>query len=204
MILVQRDLDIAEAQANVLRADGFAAHAIGCDLSSEFAVTEATSEIARLCGNTGLAALVNAAGGFAMSGNVADSATEVWTNQFSINLTTCYLTIRALLPHLRKARGAIVNFATSAAIGNTGHPGMSAYVAAKSGVVALTRAVAAEERVNGVRANAVAPTSIDTAVNIAAMKTGTKFVERERVAQTVLFLCSPAANAISGEVIRLT
>jgi NAD(P)-dependent dehydrogenase (short-subunit alcohol dehydrogenase family) len=80
---------------------------------------------------------------------------------------------------------------------------MSAYVAAKSGIVVLTRAVAEEEREAGVRANAIAPTAIRTAANLGAMSPKTRYVEREEVARTALFLCSDDASAVTGQILRL-
>jgi NAD(P)-dependent dehydrogenase (short-subunit alcohol dehydrogenase family) len=80
---------------------------------------------------------------------------------------------------------------------------MAAYAAAKSGVLALMRAVAEEERATGVRANALAPTAIRTAANLDSMGENVRYVEREEVADAVLFLCSDGASAISGQVIRL-
>jgi NAD(P)-dependent dehydrogenase (short-subunit alcohol dehydrogenase family) len=63
--------------------------------------------------------------------------------------------------------------------------------------------LAKEERDTGVRVNAIAPSAIRTASNERDMPDATNYVEREEVASVVLFLCSPAASAISGEVIRL-
>ncbi len=82
---------------------------------------------------------------------------------------------------------------------------MSAYAVAKTGVVTLMRAIAAEERKakSGVRCNALAPTSIRTATNIAAMGDDAHYVEREEVADVVTYLCSPAASAITGAVVPL-
>ena len=80
---------------------------------------------------------------------------------------------------------------------------MAAYAAAKSGVVALMRAVAADEKKHEVRANAVAPTSIRTAANIQSMGEQQNYVEREEVAATVCYLCSSDASAVSGQVVRL-
>jgi NAD(P)-dependent dehydrogenase (short-subunit alcohol dehydrogenase family) len=79
----------------------------------------------------------------------------------------------------------------------------SAYSVAKSGVLALMRAIAAEERANGVRANAVAPSTIRTATNVRDMGSTVRYVEREQVAAAVTFLCSPEASAISGTVVPL-
>jgi 3-oxoacyl-[acyl-carrier protein] reductase len=203
MILVDRDPERAAARAAPLVAAGHQAHALGCDLASPSAVASFASSVGEICGSDGLAALINAAGGFAMSGNVADSDLDVWEKQFSVNLRTCYLSCRAMLPLLRKGRGSIVNFATGAALPNQPVARMSAYVAAKSGVVVLTRAIAQEEKDTGVRANAIAPTAVRTAANLESMGSDFRYVEREEVAATALFLCSPQASAISGEVIRL-
>jgi 3-oxoacyl-[acyl-carrier protein] reductase len=81
---------------------------------------------------------------------------------------------------------------------------MSAYAVAKTGVAALTRSIAEEERENGVRANAIAPISIRTAANLRDMGNDVRYVEREQVAATVTFLCSDAASAISGELLALS
>jgi NAD(P)-dependent dehydrogenase (short-subunit alcohol dehydrogenase family) len=80
---------------------------------------------------------------------------------------------------------------------------MIAYGAAKAAVVALMRAVADEGRESGIRANAVAPTAIRTGDNLRDMGDKASYVEREEVAEAVMFLCSDAARAISGQVIRL-
>ncbi|MDQ4079777.1 MAG: SDR family oxidoreductase, partial [Gemmatimonadota bacterium] len=74
---------------------------------------------------------------------------------------------------------------------------------AKSGVLTLMRAIAEEEQANGVRANAVAPTSIRTAANVRDMGSDARYVEREDVAQVVLWLCSEDSRAVTGQVIAL-
>src|SRR5688572_22707161 len=159
LTLVDRDGDEANERASTLRQLGFRAHGEECDLTDPAQVQALAGDVARRHGGR-VDALVNIAGGFAMSGPVGESDVTVWHRQFEINLTTAYLATRAFLPQIRTTRGAIVYFASAAVLpgGNAG--GMSAYVAAKSGVLALTRAVAEEEREAGVRANAVAPTSI--------------------------------------------
>jgi NAD(P)-dependent dehydrogenase (short-subunit alcohol dehydrogenase family) len=80
---------------------------------------------------------------------------------------------------------------------------MSAYAVSKSGVIALMRAVAQEEARNGVRANAVAPTSIRTAANLESMGTDASYVDRSDVASTVLWLCSDEASAVTGQIVKL-
>jgi NAD(P)-dependent dehydrogenase (short-subunit alcohol dehydrogenase family) len=143
------------------------------------------------------------AGGFAMSGPVAESSDDLWNRQLAINLTTAYVTARAFLPSLRAGRGSLVFFASRAAIPGGAVAKMSAYAVAKSGVATLMRAIAAEERPNGVRANALAPSSIRTASNVQAMGDAAPYVERQQVADAVLFLCSEQASAITGTIMPL-
>ena len=201
LVLVDMAIDEATARADDLRATGGDARAYACDLSNETQLAVLAAEVGAAYGR--LDALVCLAGGFAMSGPVAESDPAVWQRQITINLTTAYLTTRAFLPALRTAGGAIVYFASAAALPGGAVAGMAAYAAAKSGVVALMRAVAADERQHHVRANAVAPTSIRTAANVESMGEQTKYVEREEVAASVCYLCSADASAITGQVIRL-
>jgi NAD(P)-dependent dehydrogenase (short-subunit alcohol dehydrogenase family) len=150
-----------------------------------------------------LHALVHLAGGFASSGPVADSDPVAWGRQFAINITTAYLTARAFIPLLRGTRGAIVFFGSEAALPGARVAGMSGYAAAKTAVLTLAQAIAQEERDNGVRANALAPTSIRTAANLAEMGPDAAYVTREAVADVVLWLCSDAARAVTGQIVRV-
>lgn len=122
----------------------------------------------------------------------------------TINLTTAYVVTRAFLPLLRAGRGSIVYFASEAVLPGANVAAVAAYAAAKSGVVALMRAVSQSERANGIRANALAPTSIRTAANMQAMGAGTRYIEREQVASAVAYLCSSAASAVTGQLIALS
>jgi NAD(P)-dependent dehydrogenase (short-subunit alcohol dehydrogenase family) len=151
-----------------------------------------------------LGAVVHVAGGFAVSGPLGDSDFDVWNRMMSINLTTAYLVTHAFLPFVRAARGAIVYFASEAVLPGAKVANIAAYAAAKSGVVMLMRAVAQEERDNGVRANALAPTSIRTATNVKAMGDNVRYVERDEVARAVAYLCSDDASAITGQLIALS
>jgi len=138
-----------------------------------------------------------------MSGPVCESDVAVWDTQLSINLRTAYLVARGFLPLLRAGKGSIVFFASETALPGASIASASAYAVAKTGVVTLMRAIAAEERTNGVRANAVAPATVRTASNVAAMGEDGSYVELSAVAEAVSFLCSPAASAVTGQVIRL-
>jgi NAD(P)-dependent dehydrogenase (short-subunit alcohol dehydrogenase family) len=203
LALVDRTAAKVEARATALQRSGKSARGYACDLTDPKSIA-ALVETVRANHGPQLHALVHMAGGFAMSGPVAESTIEVWNRQLSINLTTAFLTTRAFLPSIRLARGAIVLFASQAALPGSTGANMSAYTVAKNGVATLMRAIAAEERANGVRANAVAPTSIRTAANLTSMGPDARYVEREQVAAVVTFLCSPAASAVTGALVPLS
>ena len=202
LLLVDRTADHVDARVNELTRDGLLAAGYPCDLTDGAAVKSLVGQIREKHGDS-IHALVHMAGGFAMSGPVAESTDDVWNRQIAINLTTAFNTARAVLPMVRAGRGAIVFFASEAVLPGSTGARTSAYAVAKSGVLALMRAIAAEERPNGVRANAVAPSSIRTATNVREMGDKAKYVEREQVADVVLFLCSRRASAVSGLVVPI-
>jgi NAD(P)-dependent dehydrogenase (short-subunit alcohol dehydrogenase family) len=177
-------------------------HLFACDLTDITEVTKLVEKIDAVAPD-GLHALVCVAGGFAMSGPVAESDPAIFHKMITINLTTAYLTTRGILPLLRRARGSIVYFSAAAVLPGGSAARISGYAAAKSGVSMLMRAVAAEEAEHGVRANALAPTMIRTATNEQSMGSDKRYVERDQIADIALYLCSDAANAITGQVIRL-
>ena len=194
-----------EARAATLVGAGFHATAHAANLSDAAAATAAAAEImathAQFRG--AVHAVVCAAGGFGMTGPVDTSDPAAWLKQFVINLDTAYATTRAFLPALRNGGGSLVYFVSTAALPGGRSAGMAAYSAAKSGVIGLMNAVAADEVDHSVRANAVAPVAIRTASNMADLSDKTKYVERESVADVVAFLCSGAARNVTGQVIRL-
>jgi NAD(P)-dependent dehydrogenase (short-subunit alcohol dehydrogenase family) len=196
------DLDAAAVKERAAEIGG-GASAHPCDLTDPADALRVAEEL-RASGVTAIDALVNVAGGFAMSGAIAEADPAVLGRQIAINLLTAYYASRAFVPMLRERSGSVVYFASAAVLPGGGSLAkMSAYGAAKAGVVALMRAVAEEEKEHGVRANAVAPTAIRTGDNLRDMGDDLRYVEREEVAATVLFLCSDAARPISGQVLRL-
>jgi len=202
VLLVSRDADEVVARAGELAATGRRAFGYPCDLANVDDVQGLAQRIAIEHGDQ-LDALVNLAGGWGASGPLADSDPRELDRLMRINLTTAYLTTRAFLPMLARARGSIVFFASESVLEGARTSGSVGYAAAKAGVVALMRSVADEGRELGVRANALAPGSIRTATNEASMGAKTRYVERDEVASAVAFLTSPAASAISSQIIRL-
>jgi NAD(P)-dependent dehydrogenase (short-subunit alcohol dehydrogenase family) len=202
LLLVDRTGTEAEAQASAIRASGGRAHAFSADLSSEDAVSALFSAIRQTHGDN-LAAYVHLAGGFAVTGPVADTSVEDWEKQLTINLKTAFLAARGAIPMLRGDRGAAVYFSSESALTGAKVSKVAAYAVAKSGLLTLAMALAQEESPNGVRVNVLAPAAIRTARNTTDMGPNARFVEREDVAAAVAWLCSPEAVAVNGQVIRL-
>ena len=201
LALIDRTAGEVGRRADALRGAGATVTAHACDLTDPAAVDQVMREIVAAHGDAA-GALVHLAGGYGGAA-VADTGLATLDRMLAINLRTAFVTTRAALPLLRAGRGAIVYFASAAVLPGATGEGTSAYAAAKAGVVALMRAVAAEERANGVRANAVAPIAIRTGDNVRTMGDGTRYVEREDVAGTVRWLCSDEARSVTGQVIGL-
>lgn len=200
--LLDRDAAACEARARELREAGHQASAWPCDLTDHAALATIAAQLAERHPH-GARALVVLAGGFGWLGPVAESDPAAWDRMLAVNLATAYASTRAFLPLVRRARGSAVYFASAAVVPGANAAGMAAYGAAKAGVVSLMRAVAAEERGRGVRANALAPSAIRTDDNQAAMGEQASFVERETVAEWVHFLTSPASGPVTGQLIAL-
>jgi NAD(P)-dependent dehydrogenase (short-subunit alcohol dehydrogenase family) len=199
VFLVDHSEPNVRARAEALIARGLRAASLAADLTDAAAATALADRVRDATAGR-LHAVVHLAGGFASSGPVAGSDPAVWQRQLAMNATTAYLTARAFLPLLRGTKGSIVFFASEAVLPGARMANLAAYVASKSAVVALMQTIAQEERAAGVRANAVAPTTIRTADNLAAMGADTPMVTREVVADVVLWLCSDASRAVTGQV----
>lgn len=150
-----------------------------------------------------------------------------WQRMLDVNLTGAFLSAQAALPDLirdgtKDGLRRMVFVASTAAL--KGYPYVAAYTAAKHGVLGLTRALAAEYALSGMTVNAVCPGFTDTPLldaSVAAISAKTKrsaddtraqlakdnphqrLVRPQEVAETVLFLCSPAAASINGQAIAI-
>lgn len=200
VFLVDHSEPNVRARAEALVARGLRAASLAADLTDPTAAS-AVADRVRDATSGRVHGVVHLAGGFASSGPVAESDPAVWHRQLAMNATTAYMTARAFVPLLRNVKGALVFFASEAVLPGAATANLAAYVASKSAVVALMQVVAQEERAHGVRANAVAPATIRTSDNVAAMGAGTPMVTREAVADVVLWLCSDASRAVTGQLV---
>jgi NAD(P)-dependent dehydrogenase (short-subunit alcohol dehydrogenase family) len=201
LALLDLNATALSARAAALRAGGARVTAYPCDLTDPAQVTTVAAQVRTEFQRAD--AFVHVAGGFAVSGPIGESDPAVFTKQVAINLMTAYIASRAFIPLLKDNTGSAVYFASALVLPGSPTSGLAAYVAAKSGVVGLMRAVADEVRSRGVRANAIAPISIRTGDNVRAMGEQARYVDRHAVADAVLYLCSPAARAVTGQVIAL-
>jgi NAD(P)-dependent dehydrogenase (short-subunit alcohol dehydrogenase family) len=172
----------------------------GVDLTDFAAVTQAFEAVVARFGK--IDGLANIAGGFRWQ-TLADGDIAGWTDQFKMNLLTAATACKAALPNLRASQGAIVNVGSAPA--KKAGAGMGAYAASKAGVLRLTESLAEEEKLAGVRVNAVLPTIIDTPRNRADMPKAdfSRWVKPEEIAKTILFLLSEDAKAITGAEILI-
>lgn len=154
------DKDVASANATVaqVEAQGGKAQVLVADISDEHAVLQLFAEIAHT--HDALHVLVNNAG-FNLFKGIADTTPTEWDQIFAIDLRGLYLVTRAALPLLQTARGAsVINIASVHAQLTVAN--ITAYAAAKGGVVAMGRSLAQELGPSGIRVNTISPGFVAT------------------------------------------
>lgn len=148
-------------------------------------------------------ASIHVAGGFAAKPLVKSGKSDLMA-QLDTNLVSCFLCCRAALQAMAAGGGGrIVNVAARPALEPRLGAGMTAYTIAKSGVAALTMALAEEVARDGVLVNAVAPSIMDTPANRDAMPKADHALwpKVEQVAATIVFLASPENTVTRGAIV---
>jgi 3-oxoacyl-[acyl-carrier protein] reductase len=179
----------------------------GADVSDSGAVREMFHAAKERFG--GVDILVNNAG-ISQSRLFTDISDDDWAKMIGVNLTGVFNCCRAALPYMiRNKSGAIVN--VSSIWGETGGSCEVHYSASKAGVIGLTKALAKEVGLSGVRVNCVAPGVIDTAMNDCHSEEAMESLREEiplgrigtasEVADVIAYLCSDGAGYITGQVI---
>ena len=158
LALVSRSEDKLSAVVDAAQTAGVKAQAYPLDLANVALVKEGIKAIAQDLGTVDI--LVNNAG-MGYTNSLANTSLEEWQQVLDLNLTSVFQCIQGVLPQMRqRATGTIINVASIAAY--TAFPDWGAYGVSKAGLVALTKALAVEERSNGIRAVTIAPGSVNT------------------------------------------
>jgi NAD(P)-dependent dehydrogenase (short-subunit alcohol dehydrogenase family) len=145
-----------------------------------------------------LRALVNLVGGFSAAGRVHETPIEDFESQFKVNLRPTYLLCHAAIPRMLEHGGSIVCVSTRAVL--RPFSGAAGYIASKAAVLAFVDALAAEYTADGVRANAILPSVIDTPANRAAQPDAdySRWVAPAQIALVIRFLCAEDSAPTSG------
>lgn len=199
----------AETVGAELARAGARGRGIVLDVSSDAGVEAACADIAA---NEGPATILVNNAGITRDGLLLRMKIEDWQQVIDTDLTSLYRTSRACLRGMMKARrGRIINIGS--VVGLMGNAGQVNYSAAKAGLIGFTRALAREVGSRGITVNAVAPGFIETDMTAALSAEQRAALEKQiplerlgavaDIAETVLFLCSPGAGYITGEVVNV-
>ena len=203
--------EAAQRTVSEIEAMGGQALAIACDVTDDGAVkamiaatVDAFGSLDCAFNNAGIAPYQVNAGGQ----KIADVAPEAWRRLIDVNLTGVWLCLRHEVAQMRAqgSGGVIIN--TASILGLVGSATSSAYVAAKHGVVGLTKTAAADHAEDNIRVNAVCPGYIETQMTEETMRRrGGRILARVpmarmgkagEIAEAVVWLCSPKASFVTG------
>lgn len=211
VVVVDIDADKAAAVVDELAGQDLSAEARACDVGEPADFDEMVQTVVAEHGSIDV--LVNNAG-IVRANMLWNLTDEEWDSVLRVNLFSQFYGIRSVTrAHMKEHGGAIVN--VSSIGGLRGSVGQVNYVAAKAGVVGLTKAAALELGRYGVRVNAVAPGTTRTPMTQTLMETEKlrlkfeseiplgRFGETSDIADAVAFLASPAASWITGKVLAV-
>ncbi|MFA4985085.1 MAG: 3-oxoacyl-[acyl-carrier-protein] reductase [Candidatus Brocadiia bacterium] len=200
--------DLAAAKATI-EAKGVRALTAEVDVTNPASVGAAVDRVAAELGAPLI--LINNAG-ITKDNLLMRMTDDEWNKVLAVNLTGAFNCTRATMRHMTRERwGRIVNI--SSVVGVMGNAGQANYAASKAGLIGFTKAVAKELASRSVNVNAIAPGYIatkmtenlpekarETLVSLIPLK---RLGTPEDIAKTAIFLCSPASDYITGQVIHV-
>jgi 2-hydroxycyclohexanecarboxyl-CoA dehydrogenase len=210
-----RDIDGAEETAALVREAGGVAVTAQVDVTDMAAVEAATAEFVQQLG--GIDILINNAGIMSSGKKFLDMVRDEWDREIQICLYGVLNWCKAVLPVLVDGGGgAVVNIASDA--GRVGEQKMAVYSAAKSGVIAFSKAVARELGPKGVRVNCVAPGTTRTPLamqnrimqdpatleKVVRLYPLRRLGEPSDIANAVVYLASDAAGWVTGQTLSVS
>ena len=209
-LFTSQNVVYSERTSEEIRAMGRRSAAIKMDVTDRAQVRDVFARVVEEFGSLDI--LVNNAATLDHVAQIESQSDELWDRDVTVNLSGAYNCTKAAFPHMRRAGGGRVIFMSSVA-GSLGGFGQASYAATKSAVVGLARTVALEGARYGITANVVAPGIIATeAFRMGNPKMNDRMVlrtamrspgEPEDVANTIVFLCSPEARYVTGQVLHV-
>jgi len=209
VIISSRTAQALKAAAEQITAEGGEVTPVTCDVSQSEQVQQLVERT--LDTYHRVDALVNNAG-ITRDNLILRMQEDDWDAVLNVNLKGAFLCTKAVTrPMLKQRSGCIINI--SSVVGVTGNPGQANYGASKAGILGLTKATALELASRGITVNAIAPGYIETEMTAnltekqkeaLAGKIPLGYIGRpEDIAGVALFLASPAARYITGQVFRI-
>ena len=207
-----RSEDEARQVVEEIESSGGEALLVGGDVADGEEVRRMVGEIEDRFGRLDI--LVNNAGSLLERRSFEEMDEDLWDRVMDVNLKSVYLVSQAVLPLMKQQGGGRIINMTSVAARSGGGPGSIAYATAKAGVSNLTRAMAKELVSEGILVNAVAPGIISTPFHeqftpddVREKMTGNIPIGREgtpeEISGAVVFLASPAASYLVGEILEI-
>lgn len=174
---------------------------IVCDIANEDDVKKVAADAGKQFGSIDI--LVNNAGLFS-SGRMESLETEEMRKVIEVNCIGMFVACREVFPFMKEKGGSIINVSSLSGVRAVEKfPGFGPYVVSKFGVIGLTEALAVEWKDFGIRVNAIAPGAVDTEMLRAAAPDLEPTLSTEQVAETILFLASPASSGVNGTTIDI-